>query len=84
MSLRVLFRRWKAFNRRLFRGAQVVILFVSLVLLYYLGFTLTRILLLPVPRRFLGRRRRRPGNDESLWLAAEGYGLDPDELRRQS
>ena len=78
------FERFKAFQRRMFRGAQVVLMHVCLFVLYYVGFGATRLVMMVFARRTLFHRPPRGGGGDTFWRDAEGYELDPVRLTRQS
>lgn len=63
------------------RRVQFVAVTAALVVLYAVGFGLTRLWILLFRRSFFARRRLRR---DSFWIKAEGYGRDPEESLRQS
>jgi len=73
-----------AVQRRLIRGVQVVLLNVTLFLLYYIGFGLSRGFMSIFARRTLENRPREPLGEDTWWRPAEGYDLEESRLRRQS
>lgn len=79
--LRLLINRLKAAGRRV----QALALRVLLVLLYLVGFGITRLYMTLFRRDLLGFVERGGGAaGASLWLPAKGYGLAPEERRSQS
>jgi hypothetical protein len=84
MPLKRILRRVRRAQRPIVRGTQIVLLHVSLFLLYYIGFTLARLVLSVAARRLLHHRPRRPPSEDTWWREAEGYDLDPVRLTRQS
>jgi hypothetical protein len=84
MPFRRIVTRLRRAQRPIVRTVTSVILLVTLFLLYYLGFGISRVFMTVFSRRMLyNRPRRRPGR-ESWWREARGYGLEEASLRRQS
>lgn len=65
-------------TRRIFFAVRTATLAVGLVLVYLLGVGLTRLLTLPLPRRWIGIRRRRRA---SYWLDAEPSAARLERLK---
>ena len=74
----------KHVQRPIIRVTQRVILAVSLFLLYYLGFGISRLFMTVLARRTLFNRPRQRPDDDSYWRTAEGYDLEESHLARQS
>ena len=77
-----LIERFKQFQRRLVRVIQWVLLCISLFLLYFVGFGITRVVMALVARKKLFNRRKK--GLESYWRDAKGYQPDAASLTRQS
>lgn len=84
MDLRRVTRALRRAQRPIIRGTQRVILAVSLFLLYFLGFGVSRVFMSVFGRRTLFNRPPGPPNGETCWRAAEGYDLEMDSLVKQS
>ncbi len=74
----------KRMQRPIIRVTQQVILAVSLSLLYYLGFGISRLFMMVLARRTLFNRPRQRVADDTYWRPAEGYDLEEFHLVRQS
>jgi len=72
----------KRINKPIVRTVQRVLLHGSLFFLYFIGFGLSRLMMMIAARRMLYNRPRNRAGDG--WLTAEGYDLDENRLRRQS
>ena len=69
-------RLWQL-TRRVFFAVRTGALFVGLVLAYFVGVGLTRLLTLPLPARWLGVRRRRKAPS---WIEPEPGATLPERL----
>ena len=70
----------KRLNRPIVRAVQRALLHGSLFFLYFIGFGLSRLLMMIAARRLLHNRAQ---NGDG-WRTARGYELDELQLRRQS
>ncbi len=77
-------RTLKRINGPVIRGTQFVLLHSLLFLLYYIAFTLSRLLMTVLARRLLFNRAPRRPTEDTFWRKAEGYELDAERLTRQS
>jgi hypothetical protein len=68
--------------RQLGRAAQTVVVTVLLFVLYVLGVGLTRLLVAVFARRYLDMYTTGPAQD-SYWIDAPDYELDPERLHGQ-
>ena len=84
MDLRRIARGLGRAQRPIIRGTQRVILAVSLFLLYFLGFGISRVFMSVLGRRTLYNRPPGQPNGDTCWRAAEGYDLEMDRLVKQS
>ena len=84
MAFRRIVRTLKRAQRPVIRGTQFVLLNVFLFLLYYVGFTITRLFLSVAARRMLYHRPRRRPEAGTGWREAAGYELDEARVARQS
>jgi hypothetical protein len=81
MVIRRVVERLRRTQRPIVRVVQRVLLHGSLFLLYFIGFSLSRLFMTVFARRTLYRR---PPAGSSGWREAEGYELDELRLTRQS
>ena len=85
MVIRWLGEKLGRVQRPIVRVVQRVLLQGSLFLLYFIGFGLSRVVMMVLARRILHHQRpRRATSGGTGWRRAEGYDLDERRLRRQS